>query len=223
MKLKILFIALAILTNNYLFSAKESSYLQEQTRQITQNIGQEHFPADISGIIAGYAAPDPLKIFRKNGEATYFIYPSKTKEVFESAWKKSTDSLEIQYNPNVKKGTYIDVILIPEDKVVENWIALGIAIAYKLGVRKFVIAKGYLGSPPNKLYYASEQLSPADVVGRKKITSEELINYFKRAEFLQKQLNDKGQQLIIKTLHDTDIDNVILDLSVPKELVKQKD
>lgn len=164
---KILLILL--LTANLIYSA--------QIEEIAQNIGQEHFPAAIVNIIAGYSV-NGLEIFDKFGTGYYELFPSKpnikkvdssVRDIDISVW--GWNSIKFDYNLD-KAEIFLRFDGLSKDKNYEDWFSLAISIGYKLGVRKFETYTNYKrfyintdnGGPKNEFQSWSEEITPIKLI-----------------------------------------------------------
>ena len=198
-------------------------YLQEQTKQITQAIGQDYFPAGIPEIIAGYAASGPVEFIRQHGRQGFFmIYPAKkgidinAKDekgnlisrydiAYDSKYNPNSTQADfynlevVDYNPDIQRGSKLDAKfygkLSQEDQ--EEWLSLGVLLFYLLGVKKFSLGSE-LGVAPEKFYYPSPELKLENIIGRRQISKEDLIKRFEQAKKLLDRLEANGSQLVIE-------------------------
>lgn len=206
MKKQILSIFICLISKNYIYSAAiKKPFLEHKTKQIANAIGQEHFPADVASIIAGYAVKDPLEFIRKHGRRKYIIYPvKKAPDIYlkNNAGEfvdresiaydpifnpKSTSKgfyfLEISdYNPDIQKMSSTDFHvnltygMANSKKVVDDWTSLGIVILYLLGVRKFNTAAGV--GTVDISYYPTIELKQESIGPRRKMSDNELQKTF---------------------------------------------
>ena len=188
---------------------------------------KEYFPEDVANIVRSYISKEPrksgLSIFNKYQYSSAYIYPSKpdiSSVAANLARDKISDwgsGLEIKYDSNIKGGTFINAMDIIKKPDFQNWLSLGIVIAYKLGARKFTLGFGW-GEPPKRIYYPTPLLNAQNFVYRTKMSLEELINHFKVAQNLQDRLIKNNHRIIIDFRYDRS--NEIIDLSIPDDLMK---